>query len=302
MPQESCDLVGPFSFFVQALLGFLSFLVLIVKRYKEKPKRQWKIWILDTSKQLASAFVAHLLNLFLSIILSSGNDDVDPCHWYFITVIFDTTVGVFLCYLILHQFEKLLTSTKYEKFKSGNYFNIITPDQAISIQEQHQKAGKNVDKEKLNTNLLRPIIQVNIGIWLMQLLIWNVIVIMSKSVLYFIQMGLQNVLLQIAGFLFQGITNIYLELIIVMAIIPVVMNGLQFWVQDNFLKKHEFSQTDKEFLMVEMFAPEDLDGLVELNQVQNQFRNTQCSFEDNNSQTKKYQQNASYDIENSDAI
>jgi len=28
-----------------------------------------------------------------------------------------------------------------------------------------------------------------------------------------------------------------LELIVVMVIVPVVMNGLAFWVQDNFLKK-----------------------------------------------------------------
>lgn len=34
----------------------------------------------DTSKQLASALVAHLLNVLLSIILSKDSE-VDPCHW-----------------------------------------------------------------------------------------------------------------------------------------------------------------------------------------------------------------------------
>ena len=30
-----------------------------------------------------------------------------------------------------------------------------------------------------------------------------------------------------------------LELVVVIIIIPVIMNGLAFWVQDNFLKKDE---------------------------------------------------------------
>jgi hypothetical protein len=30
-----------------------------------------------------------------------------------------------------------------------------------------------------------------------------------------------------------------LELVVVIVIVPVIMNGLAFWVQDNFLKKQE---------------------------------------------------------------
>jgi len=30
-----------------------------------------------------------------------------------------------------------------------------------------------------------------------------------------------------------------LELVLVIVIVPVIMNGLAFWVQDNFLKKDE---------------------------------------------------------------
>jgi hypothetical protein len=38
------------------------------------------------------------------------------------------------------------------------------------------------------------------------------------------------------------------ELVLVMIIIPVIMNGLAFWIQDNFLKKSENSHVDAQVL------------------------------------------------------
>ena len=68
----SCELVGFAGIIVQLTLGFLSFSVLIYKRYTEKPKRAWKIWFMDTSKQGASQFLAHIINIVISIKLSAN--------------------------------------------------------------------------------------------------------------------------------------------------------------------------------------------------------------------------------------
>jgi hypothetical protein len=56
--------------------------------------------IKDISKQGASAFVSHFLNLILAVLLSTNNN-ADQCVWYFINITIDTTIGVFLCYVLM---------------------------------------------------------------------------------------------------------------------------------------------------------------------------------------------------------
>lgn len=41
---RNCRLLGPFSLFVQAIMGFVVLGTLVLKRQREKPKRPWKIW------------------------------------------------------------------------------------------------------------------------------------------------------------------------------------------------------------------------------------------------------------------
>ncbi|EGR29543.1 hypothetical protein IMG5_153600 [Ichthyophthirius multifiliis] len=79
---KSCEILDFEGFILQIFLGILSFLVLIYKRHKERPKRQWKIWALDTSKQGVSALLAHMLNVILAVVLSSDSSN-DPCTWFF---------------------------------------------------------------------------------------------------------------------------------------------------------------------------------------------------------------------------
>jgi O-antigen/teichoic acid export membrane protein len=67
---QNCKLVGIVGIIIQLALGALSFSVLIFKRWREKPKRPWRIWILDTSKQIISQLFAHFINLTISIALS----------------------------------------------------------------------------------------------------------------------------------------------------------------------------------------------------------------------------------------
>jgi hypothetical protein len=68
---ESCQLIGFAGIMIQLVLGALSFSVLIYKRYIEKPKRAWRIWAMDTSKQGVSQFLAHVINVAISMQLSS---------------------------------------------------------------------------------------------------------------------------------------------------------------------------------------------------------------------------------------
>jgi hypothetical protein len=48
----TCELLGPPALIVQGLMGIMVILTLVYKRQREKPKRKWRIWMFDVSKQL----------------------------------------------------------------------------------------------------------------------------------------------------------------------------------------------------------------------------------------------------------
>lgn len=70
-------MTGLLSILVQVGLGCLSFSVLIIKRCYEHPKRPWKIWILDISKQIVSQLLAHFINLTITLALSYDKRNSD---------------------------------------------------------------------------------------------------------------------------------------------------------------------------------------------------------------------------------
>jgi hypothetical protein len=63
-------MTGILGIVIQVGLGILSFSVLVIKRFRERPQRPWKIWVFDTSKQLISQLIAHFINLTISIALT----------------------------------------------------------------------------------------------------------------------------------------------------------------------------------------------------------------------------------------
>ena len=52
-----------FTVFVQMLLAFFALMSLWFKRQGEKPKRKFRTWFLDVSKQGLGACYAHVLNM-----------------------------------------------------------------------------------------------------------------------------------------------------------------------------------------------------------------------------------------------
>ncbi len=89
-------LTDSFGLVVQAILAALAFGSLVVKRALEPAlvRRPWTIWFFDTSKQAAGAGVIHLLNVFLAEMFRG-----DPCTWYVVSFLLDSTVGLFMIYV-----------------------------------------------------------------------------------------------------------------------------------------------------------------------------------------------------------
>lgn len=77
VPEGECRLLGPFALLVQAALGGLALLVLVFKRYRERPQRPVKIWFFDASKQVFGSVLVHVANVFMSM-LTSGRFTIKP--------------------------------------------------------------------------------------------------------------------------------------------------------------------------------------------------------------------------------
>ena len=85
----------------------------------------------------------------------------------------------------------------------------------------------------------------------MQLLIWISIVVVGNSVIFALEIGLEQQLKTLSFFLLGWIEAYpVLELMLVIVIVPVIMNGFAFWVQDNFLKKREENVPAGENLLI----------------------------------------------------
>ncbi|CAE6997305.1 hypothetical protein PTNB73_04235 [Pyrenophora teres f. teres] len=229
-----CNLLGDFALFVQGALGLLAVSSLAVKRLRESPRRPMKIWFFDVSKQVFGSVLLHLANVLMSM-LSSGKFDVattpgtspqytvtdgqgkqpNPCSFYLLNLAIDTTLGIPILVLLLKVLHAAFAHTPLanppESIRSGNYG---VPPRAT---------------------------------W------W-----LKQSVIYFLGLiGMKLCVLAIFALLpwiawvgdwalrwTEG--NTALQITFVMFIFPLVMNGLQYWIIDNFIKDPEHGSGEGE--------------------------------------------------------
>ncbi|WAQ80712.1 hypothetical protein PtA15_1A50 [Puccinia triticina] len=84
---------------------------LLYKRHREKPKRKYRIWTADVSKQVLGQAFVHMLNIFISDSMASLPSKGNPCALYFMNIFIDTTIGVFVLFLALNTITKLVCKT-----------------------------------------------------------------------------------------------------------------------------------------------------------------------------------------------
>eukprot|EP00730_Choanoeca_flexa_P017187 TRINITY_DN8242_c0_g1_i2.p1 TRINITY_DN8242_c0_g1~~TRINITY_DN8242_c0_g1_i2.p1 ORF type:complete len:250 (+),score=29.71 TRINITY_DN8242_c0_g1_i2:110-859(+) len=117
----TCDLLDSWGIWVQFLLGLLAFSSLLVKRWTEKPKRPLLIWFFDTSKQgFANTFI-HFVNVFASDWQSVTTSDNDPCTWYFINLLVDSTIGLAIIFVLLKWSTRYIRRRKWLTLYPGRY-------------------------------------------------------------------------------------------------------------------------------------------------------------------------------------
>lgn len=219
-------LPGVGGLFVQALLFACCVGVFYIKRKKEQKQlgedaRTKEEFFLDASKQFASAGWIHIMNLGFASMLNDMMSGGDECVWYWINIMVDTTIGTAVAYVLLKIamafVRKRLGDLPAEDFKPGEYRG---QDGIIDI----HKYGK-------------------------QLILWLAVVSCMKILMVLCMFLFSGPLLAIAGFILAPfLTQPWLKLLVVMIAFPILMDGLQIWMVDNFLKKRMSQSHEGELL------------------------------------------------------
>ncbi|KAI1168735.1 vacuolar membrane protein-domain-containing protein, partial [Nemania serpens] len=230
--EGECRLLGPFALFVQLALGGLALLSLVYKRWRERPQRPLKIWFFDVSKQVFGSVLLHIANIFMSM-LTSGRFSMEldptgvqavarllrredepylpnPCSFYLLNLAIDTTIGIPILIVLLRVITGLVAYTPlgkpHESIQSGNYGN-----------------------------------PPNAWWWLKQ------------SVLYFCGLFGMKICVLLIFLILPWISRVgdwalrwtegneRLQIVFVMMLFPLIMNAIQYYIIDGFIKKKEIS-------------------------------------------------------------
>ncbi|KAH9948729.1 vacuolar membrane protein-domain-containing protein [Amylocystis lapponica] len=204
--RRSCRLLGPTALITQGLMGVLVIASLVYKRHRESPKRPWRIWLFDVSKQIIGQLFVHGVNVLISGVvahLSSGN----ACVLYFLNILIDTTIGVGVIYFVLHLLTWFFSEKCHFKgFESGQYGS------PPSINYWARQATVYVFSLMLMKLLVVALFAAWPGIF-----------------------GLADWMLGFLG------TSDAIQVIFTMGVFPIMMNIIQFWLIDSIVKSSQAS-------------------------------------------------------------
>uniref|UniRef100_A0A182X4Y1 Uncharacterized protein n=1 Tax=Anopheles quadriannulatus TaxID=34691 RepID=A0A182X4Y1_ANOQN len=184
-----------FGWFLQGILATLAFTCLIAKRFCEPQynRRSWETWWYDTSKQGIGALVIHMANVYLAPLFQG-----DPCTWYIINFLLDSTIGLFIIYIGIKTCQYLARKKKWDAINFGEY-----------------GAPKS---------------------WFYQTCIYVCLMVVVKLITtLIIQFDVWD---NVKNFVLSPFRDPRIELAVVMLVIPFFVNILIFWVTDNFLMRH----------------------------------------------------------------
>ncbi|KAK8019550.1 hypothetical protein PG990_004688 [Apiospora arundinis] len=228
--QGECRLLGPFALLVQLALGGLALMSLVYKRWRERPQRPVKIWFFDASKQVFGSVLVHIANVFMSMLTSGRfsvkleptnvqavarllrrEDDAyvpNPCSFYLLNLAIDTTVGIPILIILLRVITGLASYTPFGK-------------PAESIQSGYYGRPPN-------------------ALW------W-----LKQSLIYFCGLFGMKICVLILFLVLPWISRIgdwalgwtegneRLQIVFVMMLFPLIMNAMQYYIIDGFIKKQE---------------------------------------------------------------
>lgn len=212
---STCSLLDAWGIMVQGALGLGALSTLAYKRQLETARRPFLIWLFDTSKQAISSGVGHMQNVALSelVFVRMHVVPTSPCVWYLVNLVLDTTLGTCAAYFALRSAEVFLSACA----------DWLTPGCAQPVLEMASTGHYGSPPSFLR--------------WVNQTLLWLVVVTVAKAVVAaFILAAAMP--LHAVGLRTLAPLERYprIEVVTVMLVAPLVLNVIQLWIQDNFLR------------------------------------------------------------------
>lgn len=124
----------------------------------------------------------------------------DPCTWYFVSFLLDSTVGLLIIYIGLKSAQYLALQKGWESLRFGEYGN---PPQCNA--------------------------------WIGQCAIYILVMIIEKILMTLLVQF--HFWVKVRKFILAPVKDASLEIVIVMFMVPLFVNAFIFWVVDNFLKR-----------------------------------------------------------------
>ncbi|SCU79762.1 LAFA_0B05446g1_1 [Lachancea sp. 'fantastica'] len=252
---QSCQLLGPVSLFIQSLMGLLAIGGVLVKRRYERPKRRWKVWSFDVGKQVLGSLILHFLNVGISILKQQGEtvlavmslkgyngDDDDPggdqCDWYFLNLLMDTTVGTLVLWMTLRVLENLLTKWGVENIESGNYY--AEPMGELDLEEAsvENPDGGNHRMERyepLFSAFGKQLMMFVCGLALTKMCVFLILTYFEVLAVWFAKLALSWA---------NAWPNF--QVFLVMFVFPVLLNCFQYFCVDSIIKLHPKTMSTSE--------------------------------------------------------
>lgn len=227
-----CQLLGPFAVVVQSALGLLALLSLVYKRWRERPQRPVKVWAFDASKQVFGSALLHLANLLMSMFSSGelanslakaaagkveaeSNYQPNPCSYYLLNLGIDTTLGIpiLICILkVLHV--------------GASYTPLARPPESI-------QSGYYGDPPRATW-------------WLKQSFIYFAGLVGMKFCVFII-FQLCPWIVKVGDWALRWTEgNEAIQIAFVMLIFPLIMNGIQYYIIDIFIKRKDIANKEAE--------------------------------------------------------
>lgn len=211
-------LPGNFGKAVQGVLALLTLATLGYKWRTDDSGRNRLQFLMDTFKNCSGAATLHFTNLVFARFLAPVMKGADECHWYFIEIMVDTTLGVYVEFFLL---MRIIDSLKA--------FGCTDAASDLSLHATaHAQPGEPSEVENAGCA------QISWCKYIKQVIVWLFIVTLMKAVMVSIMVIEAPQLMVAANFVLKPADkNSNVELVLVMVLTPALMNSLQFWLQDN---------------------------------------------------------------------
>jgi len=189
--------------------------------------RTFMEFILDSMKQVVGIGWIYVANLFCAIFFMNRND-LDQCTAYWLSIMIDTTLGVFIEYVLLTLIGAII-------IQLGACGLVKHPDH---FDRGHYRIGSTIDWSR----------------FVKQLAVWLVCVTLMKVVVVYIITHVSAVGVFAMKALGPWDGAPFNKLVLVMILTPCVMSCFQFFVTDTFLKKKGRNEKNRGLSQEEIIA------------------------------------------------